>query len=73
MMPLFINTGIPANCRSVLISLHGITQPLSIRQSTTGSGFVDVLIRVMSERFLAIPIDAPPGVSFVQKNPYWLP
>ena len=70
MMPLFTLTEMPIRCKSVRISLQGITQPRSYKQDTTGSGFVALLMRVMRDRFLAIPMDAPPGVSFVQKNPY---
>ena len=73
MIPLFTLTDMPIRCKSVRISLHGMTQPRSYKQVTTGSGFVALLMRVMSERFFAMPMDAPPGVSFVQKNPYWLP
>ena len=72
-IPLFTLTDMPIRCKSVRISLHGMTQPRSYIHATTGSGFVALLMRVMRDRFLAIPMDAPPGVSFVQKNPYWLP
>jgi hypothetical protein len=68
--PLFKNTGTHIPLKLPVASPTPIINPLLKSQVRKAFVGVPVLIDVKTDRFLVIPIDAPPGVSFVQKYPY---
>ena len=67
MIPLFKKTGTHIALKDPVASSTGIKKFLLKIHSINALIGVEVLIFVRTLRFLAIPIDAPPGVSFVQK------
>ena len=65
--PLLMNTATDMARRSPVVSMTRIMKPRLKSQSKNGLVGVAILMDVRTLIFFAIPILAPPGVSFVQK------
>ena len=69
-IPLFKKTGTHIALKSPVASPTPIRNSLLKSHCKKSLVGVPVLIDAKTDRFLVIPIEAPPGVSFVQKYPY---